>query len=368
MKTFFKYISVIFIFSVILCGFFRCSQESITEPAEPVFKWPRSTPEQQGIDGTIIFQANTEAFRTGFINSIVVVRNGYLIREWYYNGTTKGRAQNIYGASACMISALVGIAIREKNLNNLDQKLLDYFHEYITPDMDRQKFEITIKHLLTMKAGIPHENSSYTTIYNSSNWIRTVLALPLVSQPGKEFHYNTFSVHLLSGILTKTSGTHTYHFAENYLMKPSGITIRGWQRDNQGYYFGGGGLQMTARDMAKIGWIYLNHGSIGGKQILPNEWIDLSISKHTEFMNQSWGEFHNYNFGFLWWIGNLKEYPVFMAIGYAGQFIINIPALNMVIVTTAEGAVNQDMANQQELSVLDLVVNLIFPSVMDFKP
>ena len=129
MKYFRKFSLVVFSTIVFVCWIIRCSGKVSTEPETTVFTWPQSTAEKQGIDGTKVFLANAEAVRRGFINSVILIKNGYLVREWYYNGLAKGQPQNIYGASTCLISALVGIAVRENKIHSLDQKLIDGFQK-----------------------------------------------------------------------------------------------------------------------------------------------------------------------------------------------------------------------------------------------
>jgi len=211
------------------------------------------------------------------------------------------------------MSALTGIAFRENFLDSLDRKMLDFYPEYITPNMDSTKYEITIEHLLMMKAGFDHEENNYLLIYNSDNWIRSTIELPLLYTPGEQFRYNSFQCHLVSGIITKVTGMSTRDFANQYLMEPVGITIHDWAQDPQGIYFGGNEMFFTARDMARFGLLYLKNGAWENEQIVPAEWVETSTADHTGFSDLTWGDLHDWNYGYWWWLGKINDYESYLA-------------------------------------------------------
>ena len=207
--------------------------------------------------------------------------------------------------------------------------------------------------------------NQFYNVINSNNWINTTLNLPLVAEPAAQFRYNTFQLHLLSGIFTKATEMSTLDFANKYLMSPLNISIKHWERDPQGIYFGGTDLFFTPRDMARIGLLFLNNGNIDDEQIIPAGWIETSLNNYTGFENRTWGELHDFNYGYIWWTGKIKDYDVFLEIGFGGQFVINIPALNMVIVTTAYYQLDWDQADCQEKEIVNLVANYILPAVIE---
>ncbi|MGB5849297.1 MAG: serine hydrolase, partial [Ignavibacteriaceae bacterium] len=214
-----------------------------------------------------------------------------------------------------------------------------------------------------MRAGFDHEQNNYEQIANSSNWLKTTIELPLYYKPGTKFSYNTFQTHILSAIITKASGMSTLEFAKNYLLKPMDIDVAAWQQDPQGYYFGGNSMYFTPRNMARLGYLYMNNGRLNGNQIVPAEWVEESLTNYTQFTGKNWGALHNYNYGCLWWLGEINTYEVFLAIGYGGQFVINFPDLNMIVVTTAESYLEWDTADQQEQSILNIVADYIVSAV-----
>jgi len=215
-----------------------------------------------------------------------------------------------------------------------------------------------------MRAGFDHERNNYFQIYNSSNWLKATIELPFLYDPGTKFSYNTFQTHLLSAIITKASGMSTKKFADKYLLEKMNIEVAAWEQDPQGYYFGGNSMYFTPRNMARLGYLYMSSGRLNGKQIVPAEWVEESLTNYTHFTENNWGALHNYNYGYLWWLGEINEYEVFLAIGHGGQFVINFPELNMVVVTTAEWYVEWDTADQQEQSILNIVADYIVPAVI----
>ena len=355
-----------YFFSLFILVLARCELDVLVQNSHlAVDEWEISTPEEQGLNKQILSRAFVKADQLEFVNSIVIVRNGYLVADVYYNGWEANEAHNFKGVSTCVMSALMGIALRENFLDSLDQKMLDFFPDYVSSNLDQRKNDITIQHLLMMKAGFDRERNNYMQIYNSDNWIKSTIDLTLLSDPGEKFRYNTFQAHLLSGIITKESGMSTLDFANKYLMSPLKTSIKCWERDPQGVYFGGNHICMTPRAMAKIGLLFLNNGKLEDNQIIPAEWIELSRDNYSGLENHTRGELQEYNYGYLWWLGKIKNYEAFLEIGYGGQNLIIIPALNMVIVTTAHYGVDWERADWQEQEVLKIVANDILAAVVD---
>ena len=339
-----------------------CSDEP-TGPDTPSYNWPVSTPELQGMNSQLIQQAFQQGNNRGFVDCILVIRNGYLVAEKYYNGFNKDTPHNVMSVSKSFLSAMTGIALRDGFLTNLNEKMLDFFPEYIYQNIDTRKYRITIRNLLMMRMGIDHDENLYNYIYSSQNWIKTTIELPLIYDPGTTFCYNTFQTHLLSAIITKASGMNTLEFAKINLLDKMNISCAEWWQDPQGYYFGGNSMHFTPRDMARLGYLYMNNGFLDGQQIVPSEWVEESLTNYTNFINSTWGDLDQVNYGYLWWLGEIKGYEVFLAIGHGGQFVINFPSLNMIVVTTSKWQLDWNTADQHERSVLSIVADYIVPAV-----
>ncbi|MFH1851227.1 MAG: serine hydrolase [Candidatus Neomarinimicrobiota bacterium] len=325
------------------------------------FVWETDTPASQGFDPALLDSAFVQAAAMGYVDGLLVVRNGKLVAEDYYNGYSQSATHNVMSVSKSILSALTGIALHERFLDSLDEKVLDYFPEYIYDGIDARKYAITIRHLMTMRMGIDIEQNNYLQALATTDWLKTALELPLLSAPGERFRYNTLETHLLSAILTKTSGLSTLDLAREYLTDPLGIDIDYWTRDPLGYYLGGCDIHLTPREMAVFGLLYLNQGQLNGRQIVPQEWVTASLTNTWSVDTPQWGVLENYNYGLLWWLGEINGYELYMALGHGGQTILIFPELQLVVVTTADYNVGWD--NNQEQPILELVAKYVLPAI-----
>ena len=344
-----------------------CDNKSV-EPRPEQKLWDLSTPEAQGMDAQLVDSAFTAAAAAGFIDGLVIIRNGFLVREAYYNGYDRTRPHAVMSVSKSFLSAITGIALEEGYLDSLGEKALNYFPEYIYPGIDPRKYDITIRHLLTMRMGIKGEAednyAEFWRLYNSDNWIKATIESPLEYAPGEHMSYNTFQTHLLSGIITRATARGTRDYANYCLFQPLKITVDSWEQDPQGYYFGGSGMFFTPQEMAVLGWLYLNNGLLNNVQVVPSPWVQLTLSPSTNLTHPNeWGELKNYNYAYLWWLGQIGGYDIFMAYGYGGQFVVCFPDLDLIVVSTAKSEVDPDTSTVQEFAIFDIIANYIAQSV-----
>lgn len=362
MRTYLPIFTLLFLVVVADCG------KKSVEPHEEQDLWNLSTPQAQGMNALLLDSAFTEAEAAGFVDGLVIIRNGYLVAEAYYNGFDKTSTHNVMSVSKSFLSAITGLALDDGHVDSLEEKILDYFPEYIYPEIDTVKYDITIRHLLTMRMGLKGEAeddyAEYWRLYNSDNWIKATIESPLEYQPGERMSYNTFQTHLFSGIITRATGESTCDYATTRLMEPMKIDVDAWEQDPQGYYFGGNSMHFTPQEMAVLGWLYLNDGRLNGVQIVPSAWVELTLAPSTDFTHPNeWGEFKNYNYAYLWWLAEIRGYEVFMAYGYGGQFVVVFPDLQMVVVSTARNQVDPETSNVQEWAIFDIIARFIVPSV-----
>lgn len=331
--------------------------------------WDISLPESQQMNPQILDSAFIQAKATGFMDGLLIIRNGKLVKQQYYNGYDAGRPHHIMSVSKSFLSAITGIAFYLGYIDSLNEKVMDYFPEYVYPNMDPRKYDITIKHLLTMRMGIQREAYNnyevYWDLYTSENWIKSTIEMELLFNPGERMHYNTFETHLLSAIITKATQQSTFEFANEYLFEPMGIDCDAWEQDPQGYYFGGTSMYFTPQETALLGYLYLKNGMLDDVKIVPNDWIELTLSPSTNNQHPNkWGAWKNYNYAWLWWLGQINNHNLFMAYGYGGQFIITFPDMNLIIVTTSRYEVDPDTSTIQEWAIFDIVADYIIPSVI----
>ncbi len=332
----------------------------------PTYGWPAAAPETQGLDAARLEEASqfiTANCPTRY--SLLVVRNGYLVFERYYNGSYASQANNIKSMSKSVLSVLTGIAIQEGRIRGVDQKLHEFYPEYFHDGLDPRKCEITLEHLLTMTAGFEWDEFSTITdrLWGSSNWQRTMIEWPMTSDPGQVFNYNTGLTHLLSGILTKVSGTSTLAYARSRLFDPLGMTCQRWTQDPMGIYFGGSEVWLTARDLAKFGLLALRRGRWEDSEIVNPGWLRESTRIHARNgLGWPMGDY-----GYLWWNKPQQGYPVILASGYGGQYLFLVPDLDLMVVTTANSRIpveNVIVYTQP----FDLLSRYILPAVVGPAP
>lgn len=270
------------------------------------------------------------------MHSVVVIKKGYIVEEDYSNPSyDQNRRHVIQSCTKSIISALIGIAIHVGYISNVDQKILDYFPDREIDNLNAQKQAWTIEHFLTMTSGLewdewPAKQSLFRSWYTSGDWVQFILDRPVVNEPGTVFNYNSGAVHILSAIIQQATGSTTLEFAQKYLFDPLGITNLYWSRDPEGIYTGGGGLELTPRDMAIIGYLYLNNGIWGDEQIIPAHWVEYSTKTQISASSHISG----LDYSYLWWV-----YPslvAYAALGWAGQQIFVIPDHELVVVFTGD--------------------------------
>ena len=329
-------------------------------PQNRPYEWKTSTPAEQGLNPDILSKALDEAREKSYYYSLLIVRNGYLVAEEYYLDEDKNTRAFTFSVTKSYISALVGIAIQKGYIDSVDQKLLDFFPEYVNEDTDPRKFNITIRHLITMRAGFDHERNIGRTMMQAENLIAAIIASKLRFDPGAYFLYSTHGVHLLSAILTKATGMSTLAFAKKVLFEPMGAESVDWLTDQNGIFLGGAGMFLTPRDMARFGYLYLKNGMLDGQQIIPSGWIKESVTNHRDYV-QDWKEMNDVGYGYLWWTGRLNQHSIYFASGIGGQWILVIPDLDMVVVATMNEATEK--GNEQMESFISIVYHHILPAV-----
>jgi CubicO group peptidase (beta-lactamase class C family) len=333
----------------------------------PIQAWETGLPEEVDMDARVL--ATVDAIVTRYFPTLLhllIIRHGQLVFEHAYQRSNAEAATNVKSVTKSIVSALVGIALQERYLTSLDQRVEEFFPQYFSSSDDQGKREIRLRDLLTLSSGlqwVEQSAESLPALFASSNWVEHGLRLPLLHPPGEVFAYSTLDAHLLSAILTQATGMNAREFARRYLFGPLGITATVWDSDPQGYQIGGTGLYLTPRDLAKIGYLYLRQGRWEGKQLIAEDY--LAASTRTQVIPGSKEEFASATYGYLWWIKMIGPYTSFYALGYGGQLICAIPEIDVVVVTTARPDVPpaQGAGPQAFALARELVERIVFPTL-----
>ncbi|MBE0526632.1 MAG: serine hydrolase [Candidatus Thorarchaeota archaeon] len=304
------------------------------------------------------------------VHSVIVIRNGYVVLEEYPNPFQgQSRTQSfdgthyLYSTTKSFTSCMVGIAIDKGFLDNTSQKVLSIFTDMTFDNVDERKERITIDDLLTMRSGLPWDETSapfnspdndvWQVNFNSSGGVQFVLDQPMEDEPGVYFHYNTGASHVLSGIVHEVTNMSMLEFADENLFTPLGIDRFLWPSDTQGVTFGGFDLQLRPLDMAKFGFLFLNNGTWDGEQIVSSDWVHNTTTTVTTLNSIS-------GYSRQWW--TMPDYGVYHTAGLYGQYIFVAPELDIVAVFTSGYGANDVDENPQ------MVRDYILSAVLGYEP
>jgi len=318
----------------------------------------------QGIDADLLEQAYASARETPGIRSLLVQRHGVLVREEYFHGGAADSLEQVWSVTKSVTSTLIGIALEHGYLTSLDQTLKEFLLP-VADSLPEDKGRITLRQLLTMTSGLEwHEmdgGGEYNRWVTSGDMVQYVIDRPWAAPPGETFIYNTGGTHLLAVALTEVTGTPALDFAREHLFGPLGITQLDWWTDERGYFTGGMGLYLRPRDMLKIGELFLRRGMWNGSTVVSSQWVAEATAAHVSTANVVWC---GPEYGYSWWVGQGQGHAFSFANGYAGQFILVVPELDLVIVATSGWRGHTwSSAGTQWMGVMDVIVNRVLPAV-----
>lgn len=333
----------------------------------PTTGWRECDPFEVGMDP---FMLNELGIRIGElvdqgypIDGVLVVKDGYIVGEYYSPEYSGGNVKHvIHSCTKSFTSACMGIAINKGYIAGVDEKILPYFSEYTISNLNTNKEFITIRHLLTMSAGLdwneldlPYsdpENAFYQW-RRAEEHIQFILDRPMEYTPGAMNDYNSGCSDLLSAIIQKATGIRLDSFALEYLLDPLGIEDYYWEIDTDGHAIGYGQMQLSPRNMARFGYLYLKEGLWEDQQLIPEDWIEASGKAQIQAQ-------HNVGvrqYGYQFWV---SDFGMYSAMGYQGQWIMVLPELELVAVfinrfTPGDG--------EQWMTPINLLQDYIIPAV-----
>lgn len=319
---------LILIFSASGCAPVPTKEPVDDPPGTAANDWQFDTPENHGVDGAIL-KSFHDAIEEIEIYSVVIAKDGYIIDEYYKQGYDERSVFRMNSCTKSFTSALIGIAIDKGLLDGVDTKLSEFFSQLADSD-NAYKKEITIAHLLEHTSGIYWPESGgpmFRKFVESENWVEFVLSQPMAAKPGSTFNYSTGGSHLLSAVIQQAAGQTSYDFALEHLFQPLGMDSVRWRTDPQGITDGGNGISMNARDAAKFGQLYLDGGRWKGQKIVPEAWVTESTKPQSAAQPIP-------GYGYQWWLRNFGDLSAYFAVGHAGQYIVVVPELELVAVST----------------------------------
>ena len=363
---FFLFTSAIIILTLLVgCGPSQEDLIAVDYTPLPGDDWEVSTPEEQGLDPMLVGEMYLNAADLDTIYSLLVIKNGYLIAEDYFNEGSADQKDRLQSVTKSFTSALVGIALEQGCLSSVDQKMLDFFPEVASKITDPRKEQIVLRDLLEMRAGYPSEEDD-PALWDgllSGHYPPLIEAFPLISDPGTRFHYSNLTSNWLGIIVDRACGMNLKTYAEEHLFLPLEVKAGEWGQDAEGHNNGCGDLHLTPRDAAKFGLLYLNEGVYKGNQVIPADWVHDSLQTYSvneAFVNKI-GHFRDIGYGYQWWSATTGEHHVNFAWGHGGQLIVLVDEFDMVIVTTSYPfwLEHNDQSWKHEKAIISMVSDFV---------
>ena len=288
------------------------------------------------------------------LTSIVVVKEGKLILEEYFNGADRATLHDTRSVGKTFASTITGIALDDGHLKSVDSEIKQFYDLGNYENRSSKKEMVTIESLLTMTSGLNgsdldskspgHEEKMYPT----KDWVKFVLDLPMdpLKEIGKNWDYFTGGTVLLGDILNSKVPGGLEKYTNEKLFKPLGIEQFKWQYTPTNVPNTAGSLQLRSLDYAKFGQMYKDHGQWNGKQVIPEAWAKTSTDRLKKI---PFGD-RDLHYGYLFWNKTIdihrKPQQVAYASGNGGNTIFIFKDLPLVIVITAT-AYNKPYSNAQ---------------------
>ncbi|MBU0749085.1 MAG: beta-lactamase family protein [Gammaproteobacteria bacterium] len=293
-----------------------------------------STPAEQALDAAA-FQGLEAALSSQLtdVQSAVVVLRGRVVYQFYRDGDAQA-LRDMQSATKSALSALLGTAIAQGRIANVDQRVVDLMPEWAPLNSDPRAATITLRHLLTLTAGFSLDSGPRTTAGTAAPLpVREAWARPLAADPGQAFGYDNSVTPLLVAMLEKATGMPLADYARQQLVGPLGFAEPRYQ---------GSIAHLRTLDMAKLGHLYLQRGQWDGKPLVPGAFAAASVQVQT-----AGGPPVGLPYGYLWWVVPGKApRPTFFASGFGGQFIWVHPPLDLVVATTSTVSVESGQRGQ----------------------
>ena len=293
------------------------------------------------------------------VHGVLLYQGGRLVLEEYFYGYGPERPHQLRSATKSVVSALVGAAVARGALRGADEPVLPRLPygplaAYAHPDP--RKARLTLGDLLTMRPGLAcddHDDRSpgrETVLYDTPDWVKATLDLPMAADPGTAAHYCSGAVAVAGRMVERAVGATLPAFADTVLFRPLGVAPGTWRWDytltsaNRGF----AQLHLRPRDMLKLGLLYASGGRWRGREVLPAAWVTASLAPQTQLEHAG--------YGYYWWRPWLRVVPLGAggtegetrvafnaAQGNGGQKIYIVPQYDLVAVFTG-GAYNADGA------------------------
>ncbi|MGH2614470.1 MAG: serine hydrolase domain-containing protein [Thermomicrobiales bacterium] len=307
----------------------------------PTAGWRVAEPADHGVDPLGLDAVDARAVgEVPALSALLAARHGYIVFERYYDGQLADEPINVRSVTKSVTGTLAGAALRQGLLSGIEQTVAEAIPSRVPEGADPLVGEITLRQWLTMTSGLQWDAyGDWQRMLAAPDWVAMTLSLPVVGIPGQTYVYNTGGTHVLGVTVADAAGKPLEDYGEEVLFRPLGIRPGDWMRSPQGEVSAGSGLEMTPRDMLKLGYLYLRGGVWEGEQIIDPDYAAAATTWQSA--GDSTGGWAGY--GYQWWITATEAgYPAYFALGYGGQHIFVVPAIDLVVVAAIARRVERE--------------------------
>lgn len=260
--------------------------------------------------------------------AFLIIKNDSIWHESYFDGFNVNSKTNSFSMAKSVVSAALGKAIMEGKIKSLDQKVVDFFPEL----KGTYAKEVSVGDLSSMASGLSWDERYYspfsivTRAYFDDDLKKVILGLDVNEKPGKSFKYLSGATQLLAMCIEKATGEYLSDYVSKSFWQPMGAENDAlWQLDHEpdGVEKAYCCIASNARDFARFGKLYKQHGKWNGKQILDSTFIAKSLQPRFKDSPE---------YGYGWWLHEIKGKKLFYMRGHLGQFVIVIPQDDLIIV------------------------------------
>jgi len=254
----------------------------------------------------------------------MIIKNDSIWHEAYYDGFNENSKSNSFSMAKSFVSGMLGKAIMDDYIKDLNQPIGDFFPKY-------ESAKTTVGDLASMASGLDWDEAYYspfsitTKAYFYDDLNKMMLELDIVEEPGKAFKYLSGSTQLLAMVIEKASGKRLTNYFEEAFWQPLGAENDAlWQLDSEDHQMVKAYccFASNARDFARFGKLYKDHGKWNNQQLLDSAFVTKSIRPR----------FEGAPYGYGFWLGDYKGKDFFVMRGHLGQYVITFPEDNLMIV------------------------------------
>jgi CubicO group peptidase (beta-lactamase class C family) len=320
-----------------------------------------------------------DAFRAGELSglhSVLIIKKGEILAEKHFPGedlrwrvpigNREPNARSLHdllSITKSVVSLLYGIALSERLVPDLDDRLVAQFSKYSNLTSDPERQNILIRHVLSMKMGIewsedlPYSDprNGETSMEAAADRYRHVLECPLVDKPGERWTYNGGATAIIAGLIAKGSGVPVDVYARRKLFAPLGIEDFEWKIGRDKVPLAASGLRLNIHDLAKIGLLLVDNGAWQGEQLVPADWLDVSFAPYATLQN-------GLRYGFHWWLSPEGSPPDWIGgYGSGGQSLMVNRAHQLITVVFAGNYNQQDVWDLPAKIYRQFTASTIYP-------